>query len=72
MEKFKVVKPTTVMPQVKGAGPSYGEGDVFEVYMANRKHHDFNRSWVAEQLKEGVIELVKEPKKEKPKKVEGV
>lgn len=63
MAKYKVVKPTTVMPEATGF--PYAEGDVFEIDERN----DFNRDWVAEQLKEGVIEPVKE--KKEPKKEKG-
>ena len=66
MAKYKVVAKTTVMPEATGT--VYGEGDVLDI----DERSDFNKDWVAEQLKEGVIEPVKEPKKEKPKKVEGV
>jgi hypothetical protein len=61
MAKYKVVKPTTVMPEATGF--PYVEGDIFEI----DERSDFNKAWVAEQLKEKVIEPVKEKKETKPK-----
>jgi len=64
--KYKVIAPTNVMPVTPG--PVYGEGEEFEVDERDKE----NARWVAEQLKVEVIAPVNEPKKEKPKKEEGV
>lgn len=59
MAKFKVVKPTTVMPEA--AGLTYGEGDEFEV---DERCKEMAR-WADVLLEEGVIVSV--GKKAEPK-----